>query len=82
MSTPQSSTQVIAVFRDGLCWLIYDSEQSRAQNATLAAALAAEGRRRLKTGQSDLFVIKERTTDHVNVIGDTRCDHSVKQQSA
>ncbi len=57
---PTLPTQVVAEFKDGSQWPIYDAKLSLKENCALADALAKEGRRRLAAGLSDSFHICKR----------------------
>jgi hypothetical protein len=51
-------TKCIARFEDGLEMLAFDAEQDDSCNETLAKNLSAEGKRRLRAGQSDAATIR------------------------
>ena len=60
--------QCVAEFCDGKTFLIYDARRDAAFNSNLAQIVAAEGRRRVKSGESDAGMIRERRADDREVV--------------
>ena len=52
--------QIVAEFDDHTCLLLFDADEDERSNAEFAAAVACEGRRRVKAGKSDAIRVRER----------------------
>ena len=52
--------QLVVEFDDAMCLVLYDADADDRRNAEFAAAVASEGRKRLKAGKSDAIRVRER----------------------